>query len=124
MRIAEDEQAHLREDDAGLMLGTLVILDLVEPLIGSQRIVCVDSCFASVKTCEELLKRKLRFIGVVKTATKGFSMAYLSRVGLCRVELFEKGDRKGVVRLDANGDIERVGFVWPDQPEPSMLHSQ
>jgi hypothetical protein len=47
-------------------------------------VVCADSYFASVATAEELKRVHIRFFGVVKTATRKFSMAYLSSL-----ELFE-----------------------------------
>jgi hypothetical protein len=66
---AEDPQA----DDAGLLHGTVVLKQLLDPWIGqSTRIVCADFYFASVGATLELERLGFRFIGVIKTATKQF----------------------------------------------------
>ena len=44
------------------------------------RIVFPDSYFASVPAAEELWKHRLCFIGVNKTGTRKFPMAYLSNI--------------------------------------------
>ena len=52
----------------------------------------------------------LRFIGVVKTATKMFPMAWLSSI-----ELQERGQRKGLVAKNADGRATMMAFVWMDR---------
>ena len=51
----------------------------------------------------------LRFIGVVKTATREYPMPYLSTV-----ELLQKGDHKGVVNISEDG-YKLMAFVWVDR---------
>ena len=46
------------------------------------RIICAESYMASVTYSEELRNHGLRFIGVIKTETRQFLMAYLSNIGL------------------------------------------
>ena len=58
--------------NSSLLHGTSVLKHVVSPWFGSNRIVCADSYFASVGAAKELYRNGLRFIGVVKTAKKGF----------------------------------------------------
>jgi hypothetical protein len=98
------------EDDAGLNHGTVITKELVKPWFNTDRIVCADSYFASVATAKELKRCGLRFIGVVKTATKRFPLAYLSAL-----ELHSRGDRRGLVTRDADGQATLLAFVWMDR---------
>jgi len=59
--------------------GTSVCLRLCKPWLGSNRIVCGDSAFASVKTAVELRKRGLHFAGLVKTAHRKFPKRFLDQ---------------------------------------------
>jgi hypothetical protein len=77
---AEEEHTHAQPGDDGLFHGIPVLKYLVLPLARADRIVCTDSYFASVGTLKELKKRGLRFIGVVKTATKQFPQSYLANL--------------------------------------------
>ena len=54
-----------------------VLKELIEPWYHTHRVVCADSYFASVSTAKELMRLGMRFIGVVKTASKQLPMAYL-----------------------------------------------
>ena len=49
-----------------------------------QHFVIVESYFASVQACDDLKKGGLKFIGVVKTATRDFCMANFSDIELAR----------------------------------------
>lgn len=61
--------------------GGQVLLDLIEPWLGSNRLVAGDSYFASVSIAHELeTKYSMGFMGSIKTATKGFPQGYLSNV--------------------------------------------
>jgi len=106
-----DNERMQREDsdDTGLH-GTRVLKELVKPWKDSGRLVVGDSYFASVPACIDLYKWGLRFIGVVKTATKQFPQAYLSRV-----ELPTRGDYKGVVNIDDTINLKLLAFVWVDK---------
>jgi len=64
------------EDD--LPQGITALKKLVAPRDGTKRDVCADSYFASVTAAKQLLGIGLRFIGVVKTATRGYPMSTLS----------------------------------------------
>ncbi|KAF4136960.1 Transposase IS4, partial [Phytophthora infestans] len=58
--------------------GTAVVLRLAQPYAGSGRTVVADSAFASVKTLVQLNSMMgLYFMGMVKTATREYPMAYL-----------------------------------------------
>ena len=101
-----------REDHASSGLhGCDVLYDLVKPWANSDRLVVADSYFASVTTAIYLKKVGLRFIGVVKTATKGYPMQYLSNVPL----LGGKGDQKGLLSTDTESNTKLLAFVWVDR---------
>ena len=61
---------HTQENNEGLQHGTAILKYLVVPWANSERDVCADSYFASVFSAEEIMRIGIRFIGVVKTATK------------------------------------------------------
>ena len=76
--------------------GTQVLADLVRPWGNTDRVVVADSYFASVESALKLKSLGLRFIGVVKTAIKGYPMAYLQNVPL----LESKGSKFGLLCSD------------------------
>ena len=80
--LGEEEDMVDEGNEGSLLHGTSVLKQVVSPWFGSNRIVCADSYFASVGAAEELFRNGLRFIGVVKTATKGFPKTYLGSVEL------------------------------------------
>ena len=67
--------------------------------------VCADSCFASVSTAKELVQLGMSFIGVVKTASKQFTMAYLQAL-----EFEKRGEWKGL----RSSKSSMYAFVWVD----------
>ncbi len=70
-----------------------------------------DSYFASVQSAIRLYKMGLRFIGVVKTASKGYPMHHLQRVELPG----GKGDYKALLSRDEDSDCSLLAFVWADR---------
>ena len=114
----ERESEHLNTSEDGLLHGTQVLKTLVAPWTNSNRIVCADSYFASVGCCEELKRIGLRFIGVVKTATKRFPMAHLSQI-----ELVNRGDFTGLVCRDLTGNPKFMSFVWMDRERRYFISS-
>ena len=97
-------------EDPGGLHGTRVMKQLVGPWANSGRVVCADSYFDYVPCAIALKDKGLRFIGVVKTATKEFPQQYLSTV-----ELPEKGDIKGVVCIHPTTGYKLLAFVWVDR---------
>ncbi len=83
---------------------------LVQPWAFSDRVVCGYSFFASVPTAKELKFIGLRFLGVVKTATRMYPMAKHSNV-----ELHNRGDWKGLILKEENGVTVMMAFVSMDQ---------
>ena len=75
--------------DKALNAGTVDLKDLICPWAKSNRLVVADSAFASVQCAQELFALGLRFIGVIKTATKDCPMQHLlsaqlkGRGGMC-----------------------------------------
>jgi hypothetical protein len=75
---AEHEETRNAESDAGLKHGNVILNRHVRPWDGKgDRIVCADSCFASVEAALHLQARGVRFIGVVKTTNSRYSMKLL-----------------------------------------------
>ena len=101
-----------QEDNSGLIHGCVVLKELVQPWFNSNRTVCADSYFASVSTALELGKLGLRFIGVIKTATKKFPQSYLSSIEAPSGQA--RGWWKGVVHK-VNGIDTLYAFVWVDR---------
>jgi hypothetical protein len=110
VKTAEEEGANALEDDDGLLHGTSVLKNLVLPWANTNRIVCGDSYFASVGACEEMKRIGLRFIGVVKTATRRYPLPYLSSL-----ELVNRGDRVGLTAKGPDGEPSMLAFVWMDR---------
>jgi Transposase IS4 len=105
-----DEENFADNNDRSLLHGTQVLKHVVSPWFGSNRIVCADSYFASVGAAKELFRLGLRFIGVVKTATRGFPKTYLTGV-----ELNNRGDFLAL-KASATADSPEYGaMVWMDR---------
>ena len=119
VKTAEEEATHRDVDLADSMLhGTKILLFLVGPWLNSDRTTVGDSYFASVGAACTLDERGMGFIGVVKTATRKFPMAYLSNL-----EMQERGDRHGVVTRGANGVTTLMAFVWMDRDRRYFIAS-
>ena len=73
-------EKYQENDEDNLNNGTKVLKELVMPWANTHRIVCAYLYFASVTAVEELWKHGICFIGVIKTATRQFPMAYLSNI--------------------------------------------
>ena len=67
----EDTKTHTKSNHNA---GTYSIIKLTKPWLGSNRVVVANSAFASADTAAALNKRKMGFIGVVKTATRRFPL--------------------------------------------------
>ena len=83
---------------------------MVEPWVRMDCCVCADSYFMSVNAVTVMRTMGLRFIGVVKTATKKFPMSYLSNL-----ELVQCGDYKGLVARGTDGQPTVLLFIWMDR---------
>ena len=110
MKHIESEDFHTVEGPDNLPHDKSVLKYLVLPLAQSGRGVCADSYFASVTTAEILMGLELRFVGVVKTATKKFPMTYLSSLKLTE----GRGQRVGVM-MKTLGRPRIIAFVWVDR---------
>ena len=78
------------------MHGTKVILNTFQPWVNKQRcVVSADRYYALVQACDDMKKRGMKFICVVKTATRGFCMEFVSEI-----ELAQRGLWKGYFALD------------------------
>jgi len=100
-----------RVEENGYNHGCNVLHDLVEPWANTGRCVVGDSYFASVQAALRLFVIGLRFIGVIKTATTGYPMAYLGRVVLPD----GKGDKHGLITRDEDTGCQLLAFVWSDR---------
>ena len=80
-----EEDIHDYKEHDGLVHGTKLIINIFYPWVNNQwHVVRADIYVDSVQACDELKKRGLRFIGVVKTATRGLCMEKLSEIELAR----------------------------------------
>jgi hypothetical protein len=118
VKTMEEQNAHIQPGDGGLLHGTAVLKYLVLPWARTDRIVCADSYFASVGTLKELKRIGLRFIGVVKTATRQFPQSYLSNL-----EMRTRGERRGVISKDENGTPSMLAFCWMDRDRRYFISS-
>ena len=107
-KIQKEVKADLGKESGNgddIIHGCKVLKELIEPWHHTHRVVCADSYFASVSTAKELMRLGMRFIGVVKTSSKQFPMAYLQELE------FEKRGEWKVLR---NATISMYAFVWFD----------
>jgi len=88
-----------------------VLADLIEPWLNTGRTAVADSHFASTQSAVHLCQLGFRFIGIVKTATKGYPMQHLGRVVLPG----NRGDRRGLVSVDRQTGCQLLAFVWCDR---------
>ena len=108
------------DDNHEMLHGAKVLLELVLPWINTNRLVCADSYFASVPAAILLHDNGLKFVGVVKTATKKFPMRHLSSV-----ELEERGDTYGMVRRKTpnSNECDLLAYVWMDRDRRYFIAS-
>ena len=103
----EEEQQY---DEENIPHGTKVLKELVIPWANTDMIVLADSYFASVPADEELWKHGPRFIGIIKTATRKFTMVYLYNI-----EFQNRGDMSGLLNRPVDRTNPVLGaFVWMD----------
>ena len=87
------------------------------PWANTDRIICADSYFASVPAAEELWKHGIRFIGVIKTATRKFPMAHLSNI-----EFQNRGNMNGLLTSTVNRTKPMLGdSVWMDRNRQYLI---
>ena len=104
----EEDQKYDRDN---LTHGTKVLKELVMPWANKDRIICADSYFTSMPDAEELWKHGLRFIGVIKTATRQFTMVYLSTI-----EFHNWGDMSGLLTRPVDTMKPVLGHLfWMDR---------
>ena len=98
-------------DHDGHLHGCNVLYELVKPFANTDAVVVADSYFSSVSAAIRLKEIGLRFIGVVKTATKEYPMQFLGSVPLPG----GKGSRKGLLTTDERTGTQLLAFVWVDR---------
>ena len=101
----------LRVENDDFLHGCNVLAELCAPWSNTDRVVVADSYFASVQAALRLKAMGLRFIGTVKTATRGFPMHYLQRVVLPG----GKGDCKALLCTDEDSGTSLLAYVWADR---------
>lgn len=116
---SEDE----RDDTVNPFLnhGTNIALSLSAPWSRTGRHVCADSFFASFECATALYDAGLRFTGVVKTASRCFTLRYLSLL-----QMSGRGDSKTVTTTvkSANGEIYSVmGTAWVDRKRHHFVNT-
>ena len=118
VKTAEEENACAVTDDDSNNHGTNVLKFLVEPWVRTDWCVCADSYFTSVNAVTVMRMMGLRFIGVVKTATKKFPMSYLSNL-----VLVQHGDYKRLVARGTDRQPTKLSFIWMDQDHRYFIAS-
>ena len=118
VKTAEEDNDSAGTDDDSDNHGTDVLKFLVEPWVRMDYCVCADSYFTSVNAVTVMRMMGLRFIGMVKTATKKFLMSYLSNL-----LLVQHGDNKGLVARGTDGQPTMLSFVWMNQDRPYFVAS-
>ena len=113
-----EREMNTEQQEEQMNHGTRVLLDLVQPWFNSNRVVCADSYFSLVQTAIKCKEKGLKYIGVVKTATKQYPMAHLGKL-----ELKDKGDRYAMAARDENGHQELLAFVWRDRERRYFIAS-
>ena len=98
-------------DPDGYLHGCNVLYELVKPFANTDRVVVADSYFASVSAAIRLKQIGLRFIGVVKTATKEYPMNHLGSIELPG----GRGSQKGLLTTDQESGTQLLAFVWVDR---------
>eukprot|EP00977_Amphora_coffeiformis_P024562 scaffold16228_cov210-Amphora_coffeaeformis.AAC.1 len=112
MMLVKSTKATHFDMEGSLNHGTKIIKYLVAPWARSNRVVVADSYFASVQTEQELFKMGLRFIGVVKTATKGFPMKQLTSA-----QFGGRGQWTSFIHIGdgTSADPDLLAFAWVDR---------
>lgn len=62
----------LNEEEKKLSIPTQTVLRLIPPIVNSNRNITADNWFSSIQLVEELLKRKLTYVGTLKKIKKKF----------------------------------------------------
>jgi len=106
----EDDDHEASPEDANLPHGGQVLKELVMPWAHTDRIVCADSCFASFSAAQALLAVGLRFIGVIKTATRHCPCRALGEQ-----QLGDRGDTCSLLHKNADGRPTVFAFVHVDR---------
>lgn len=120
LKIVKSSKCRARQEEpSAVNHGTAVCKDLVKPFAGTHRIVVADSFFASVQCAQELFNCGMRFIGVVKTATKGFPVDHLNLI-----QLNNRGDHYGVFHKgETVSDPDLMAFTWVDRERRNFISS-
>jgi hypothetical protein len=106
----EDRKERELESEGDLLHGTAVLSRLVSPWAGSGRIVTADSYFSSVEAALHLRDLGLKYVGVVKTATRRFPKAYLEQQ-----TLQNRGDRLSLAHYNHHREIDMMAMLWLDR---------
>ena len=103
----------------GVTHGTAVLMDLILPWVNTHKVVCADSYFALVTAAELLYVNGLKFMAVIKTATRKYPMAHLSSQ-----ELEKRGDSYGMVKRNTSPyGCELSAYIFMDQDRRYFISS-
>jgi Transposase IS4 len=106
----EDRKEGELESEGDLLHRTAVLSRLVSSWAGSGRIVTADSYFSSVEAALNLRGLGLKYVDVVKTATRRFPKAYLGQR-----TLQNRGERLSLAHDNHNGEIDMMAMLWWDR---------
>ena len=117
MSVADSSDPSMQSD---LNHKTKVLAYLVHPWDCSMWTLMADSCFASVQWAQSLFKIGLWFIGMVKTATKGFPKNKLQPA-----EFNNQGNHVAC-HHEGNGTVDDpclLAMLWVDREQRSFISS-
>jgi len=78
--------------------------------VGTTRVVCADSYFASVTAAQRLLGMGLRFIAMVKTATLGFPVGSTGTI-----PVVARGKHRSYNHTSADGATDLMAVLCVDR---------
>ena len=87
-----------------------ILKELIGQCLGSGGLVCADSYFASVQAVKVTVQEGLKFIGVVKIATKKYPMKILKSI-----EMQKRWDIVGLIERKMEGNCDLLAFTWMDR---------
>ena len=96
--VKSPDEDSVPQHSGNMNYGIAITRRLVDLWVNTNRIVCADSYFVSAETVQGLADFGIRFMGVVKTATRDYPMAYLSSKPIAK-----RGDHYSMLYKNENG---------------------
>ena len=116
---SSEEDLHSLKEHYSLLHGIKGNVQSFAAMVNKQRhVFSADIYIAMVQVCDDLKKRGLRFIGVVKIVTRDLCMVKCSET-----ELAWKGLWKEYFALDNGKKLDKFAFVWVDRVRRYFIYN-